>query len=108
MQCKNSRLGKALIVELSGRLDTATAASFEDHCRQSIEPTDQALVLDLERLEYLSSAGLRGILAVAKPLKARGVSVAISKAEGAVRDVLQLSGFSTIFPLIDVPVDLQR
>jgi len=106
MYCTHSRLGKTLIVELSGRLDANTAVAFEEQCRQFLEPADQAVVLDLGRLDYVSSAGLRSILTLAKQLKTQRGSLRLCKASGVVREVLEVSGFLAIFPLIESPADV--
>lgn len=101
MYLSQSRLGTTLIVELSGRLDADTASSLEDHCRLALQKSDQTLVLDLAHLEYLSSAGLRSILTLAKQFKSQGGTLALSHASGVVREVLEVSGFASIFPMID-------
>ncbi len=108
MQCQNRRIDKTLVVELSGQLDNATAQPFEDHCRQSMGQGEQGLVLDFARLEYLSSAGLRSILTIAKHAKTLHETVSISNARGPVREVLEVSGLSTIFPFLDSPGEPHR
>jgi anti-anti-sigma factor len=108
MQCRNSRLGTTLIIELVGQLDGTTGPAFEDHCRQSVLLGDQTVVLDLASLEYISSAGLRSILTVAKQLKKQGGVIMISRAHGVVRDVLEVSGLSTVFRFVDAPSDAHQ
>jgi anti-sigma B factor antagonist len=108
MECKNRQLGETLVVELGGRLNSDTVTAFEDHCRQSIGHALQDVVLDMGKLEYLSSAGLRSILTVAKRVKAIGGNVSICNATGLVHEILEVSGFLTIFPFVDPPVDLHH
>lgn len=103
MYCSHSRLGSTLVVELRGRLDADTADTLETHCHQALVKTDRTLVLDLAHLEYLSSAGLRAILTLAKQLKGQGATIALSNATGVVREVLEVSGFSAIFRFVDAP-----
>ena len=108
MQCHNSRLGRRLTVELSGQLDNSTAQAFEDHCRQSIAPDDQALMLDLSRLDYVSSAGLRSILTILKKVKPQGGKVIICGAKGTAKEIFDISGFSSMFPMVNTLEDAAK
>ena len=62
---------------------------------------ERALILDFGSLEYLSSAGLRGVLTVAKSVGAAGGEVTLANVQGIVRQVLDISGFLRMFRVLD-------
>jgi anti-sigma B factor antagonist len=101
MQIQNERRGASLVVRVSGRLDAVSSPAFEAHCQQAIERGERALILDFGPLEYLSSAGLRSILAVAKSEGAVGGEFALANARGLVREVLEISGFLGMFRCLE-------
>ena len=107
MQIHDDRYGDSLVVRGTGRPYAVTAPAFEAHCRQAIGQGERALILDSGSLEYLSSAGLRSILAVNKSLSAAGGELALANARGVVRQVFEVSGFRGMFRCIeslDTPV----
>jgi anti-sigma B factor antagonist len=85
----------ARIIHISGRLDTLTAPEFEEPLRRAIEEYP-AVVLDCGQLDYVSSAGLRVLLAGQKAATASGHSLALSGVSDAVREVFDMTGFSDI------------
>ncbi len=101
MQLQNERRGTSLVVRVSGRLDAVSTPAFEAHCQQALAQGERALILDFEPLEYISSAGLRGVLAVAKSLGAVGGELSLANARGLVRQVLDISGFLGRFRLVE-------
>jgi len=101
MEIKSQRLDASLVVSISGRLDAFTAPDFEAHCRRIIGEGERALILDFANLEYLSSAGLRAILSVAKAMSAAGGQISLANARGPVREVFEISGFLGIFRVLD-------
>lgn len=80
-----------------GRLDVMTATDFENECLQAINDGVKKLVIDLTGLEYISSAGLRGILSSAKKMKAGGGSIQFCGLTGMVEEVFVVSGLGSIF-----------
>ena len=71
----------AMVVTVNGRLDTVTQAAFDDKIRELIDGGNHRLVVDLEQLAYISSAGLRGMLTMAQLLKERDGRVCLAKAQ---------------------------
>ena len=101
MEIQTERHGTSLVVRVYGRLDAVSTPAFEAHCQQAIQQGEHALILDFGPLEYLSSAGLRGVLAVAKSVGAAGGEFTLANARGLVREVLDISGFLRMFRLLD-------
>ena len=71
MQVVTSEQGCVGIIALTGRIDATTASSFETSCRELLDSGAKKVVVDLGGVEYISSAGLRGILTMVKASKAR-------------------------------------
>jgi anti-anti-sigma factor len=90
-----------LVVEAAGRLDTATAPSFDEKRAVWMAEGHRRFVLDLSPLEYLSSAGLRSIISMAKQAGAGGGAVTLAGAQGLVKDVISLSGFDVLLSTFD-------
>lgn len=88
------------VVAVSGRLDAMTTADFERESLAWIDGGDRKILLDFAGLEYISSAGLRGILALAKRAKAVDGSVAVCAMTGMVAEVFAISGFDAFIPVV--------
>ena len=82
----------AEILALVGRLDTMTAPELETEISAML-PTVQSLTLDMEKLDYISSAGLRVILKTQKVLEKKS-GLKITHVPEAVREVFDMTGFS--------------
>jgi anti-anti-sigma factor len=93
---KTERHGTVLVASTEDRIDGVNAREFQDALQAAISDDDSAVVLDLERLTYISSAGLRVILLVAKTLQRQDKQLAVCSLGGPVREVFEISGFDRI------------
>ncbi len=82
------------IIEIAGRLDTITAPALDKTINEDIGDTKN-LVLDVKGMEYISSAGLRVLLASQKKMQKIGSMKVINVCE-AVMDVFEMTGFADI------------
>lgn len=89
--------GSKLTVCLTGRLDTTTAPQLEAELKHSISGIEK-LVLDFKTLEYLSSAGLRVLLAAQKVMNKQGAMV-IRNVNETIADIFEVTGFSEILTI---------
>ncbi len=89
----------ALVVSVAGKIDASNSPEIEKEIATSTATVQKILLLDLQGLEYMSSAGLRVVLISAKNLKAKGLDLLISGLQGPVKDVFELSGFYSIFKI---------
>ena len=101
MAISTERQGTTLIAKTAGRVDGANAREFQDDLEEAIEPTDRTVVLDLEDLTYISSAGLRVILLIAKSLRRQGAKITVCSLSDSIRQVFEISGFDKIIPVHD-------
>ncbi len=95
------RIGQAAVVLFSGRLDSYSAARIEAELVAAIEAGARKLVFDLAALDYISSAGLRVILVVAKRLKPLGGRLVLCRLSAPVLEVFEISGFLSIMAIHD-------
>lgn len=98
MTLKKQQEGGNLILSVGGRLDTATAPQLEEALQTSLDGVTH-LTLDLEKLAYVSSAGLRVILTAQKQMTKRGGVLSVRNVSVAVLEVFVLTGFTDILTL---------
>ena len=89
--------GTELTVALEGRLDTTTAPQLEASLKESISGVE-SLVLDFEKLEYISSAGLRVLLFAQKTMNKQGKMV-IRHVNETISEVFEITGFSDMLTI---------
>lgn len=99
MDLQTQTEGNILVLTLAGKLDTVTTPGFEQKVRELIDGGTQRMVVDLEQLDYVSSAGLRGLLLLSKLLNARGGRACVANIKGNVRSVFEMSAFASILPV---------
>lgn len=87
----------ALTLVLDGRLDTTTAPQLESELKDSLDDVT-ALTLDMEKLEYISSAGLRVLLSAQKRMNTQGI-IKITHAGETVMEIFEVTGFSDILTI---------
>ena len=91
----------AVIVSVKGRIDAVTAPEFEKDLSALIAQSETIFILNFDRVEYISSAGLRSILATAKKLKEKEGKILFTGLRGPVEEVFKISGFHSIFKVFD-------
>jgi len=99
MKITQSREGTHLTLSLEGRLDTTTAPHLESEMKE-ILPDTEKLTLDLKRLEYVSSAGLRVILFAQKQMNKKNGEMIVMNANASIMEVLEITGFTDILTIV--------
>ncbi|HPT17115.1 MAG TPA: STAS domain-containing protein [Kiritimatiellia bacterium] len=99
MELSVEKRNDVAIVAAGGRLDAGGAPEFETRCKALLQEGAKRLLLDLAQVDYVSSAGLRSLLVLAKAVKSAGGAMALCSLAPAVRDVMTISGFDNILPL---------
>jgi anti-anti-sigma factor len=110
--------GQVLLLRPEGRLDTETAGELELALHDAFESGRRHFVLDLARISYVSSAGLRVLLALAKKLDGDIGTLRLAALNASVKQVFDIAGFTSLFdirsnhkaaldkhPFIAAPVD---
>lgn len=85
------------VLAIAGRMDALTAPELEKVVHGLVDDGVTTVVADLSGLQYISSAGLRSILASAKALRAGGGKLGFCGLDGMVREVFQVAGLENMF-----------
>lgn len=88
--------GDAKVVMLNGKLDTNTTPTAEADINALLDGGATKLLINFEQLSYISSSGLRLLLATAKRLKASGGELKVCSLNEMATEVFEVSGFSSI------------
>ncbi len=97
MNIEQKREGAALALALEGRLDTMTAPQLEATLKEAL-PGVEALTFDLEKLDYISSAGLRVLLSAQKTMNRQG-TMKVKNANEMILEIFEVTGFSDILTI---------
>ena len=89
--------GKKLSIALTGRMDTTTAPELDAELKQSVSGIKE-LVLDFAGLEYLSSAGLRVLLAAQKVMNRQG-SMVVKNVNETIMEIFEVTGFVDVLTI---------
>ena len=85
------------VIDLIGKLDTSTSPDAEKHLNGLLKEGVKKILVNLEKLDYISSAGLRVLLSTNKQLQKTGGMMRICNLNDVVQEIFDISGFSSIF-----------
>jgi anti-anti-sigma factor len=86
------------IISLEGKMDAISAPEFEDKMGEWFEQGETSFIINLGEVSYMSSAGLRSILIVAKKLKEQNGKLIFVNLREEVQKIFRISGFSSMIP----------
>jgi anti-sigma B factor antagonist len=104
MDVSIEQIGATTVVRFNGDLDTNTSAMAQDRLNALIEEGNKDLLVSLRQVGFVSSAGLRILLATAKRLNLDG-SLKITDLNETVHDVFEISGFNSILDVYKTEED---
>lgn len=96
---KEESSGDILIITMNGRLDALTSPQAEKQVFDLINRGEHKVLFDFSGVDYLSSAGMRMLLSVAKKLKSLSGKLVISDIQPNVIDILQMAGFDHVLDI---------
>ncbi len=96
MEINTETRNGALIAKAEGRIDGENARDFESAVQTAVRDREGAVIIDCQNLSYISSAGLRAILLIAKTLGKRDVKFALCSLSEPIAEIFQISGFDQI------------
>lgn len=100
MEITASREGNTVLLKLAGRMDALTVAKFEENALRLPQDNEiSGIVIDFLDLEYISSAGLRGLLKLAKGCRSANKKLACCNLKQDVAEVFRISGFNMVIKL---------
>ena len=91
--------GDTLTVKLDGRLDTNTAPDFQTEMEPMLNDISK-LVLDFEKLDYISSAGLRVLLTFEQEMEEQEKTLEVTHVNDIIHDVFDVTGFLDILTIV--------
>jgi len=89
--------GSNLTIAIEGRLDTTTAPELENELKTALDNVTE-LTFDLEKLDYISSAGLRVLLSAQKTMNQKG-SMKIKNVKDEIMEIFEVTGFVDILTI---------
>lgn len=99
MKISTRQVDGVVVVDLEGRLDSQTAGFGNDEMVRIVKGDNKHVLINLEKLEFITSAGLRVLLMAAKLLQTAGGKLQLCAANQFVKDVLETSGFTNLISL---------
>ena len=101
MDITEDKKNNIVILGLRGNLNVMTANLLEEKFTALIDRGERRLVVDFSQLDYISSAGLRVFLIAAKKLKSVQGKIVLSSLNAQIKEIFDISGFSSIFPMFN-------
>ncbi len=92
--------GNVHIFQISGRLDSRTSPEFDERIFEAIKKGSTRFIVDFEKLEYISSAGLRVLNKAYKKLKPDDGKIMMCNMVDYIREVFEIAGFDTFLPIV--------
>jgi anti-sigma B factor antagonist len=99
MKIETRELKHVSVVTVSGRVDSATAPDLQKALQDLLDAEHKQLVLDLKDVDYMSSAGLRVLVATQKAAKKDGGALRLAQPSTRVTEVFELAGLAPIFDI---------
>ena len=100
-----NKIGQVMVMSPAGRLDAETAPHLQDEIMTHVDGGETNVLLELSGIDYVSSAGLRAVLLVAKKLQELGGRFALCGLSEPIAKVFQVTGFDAI---LDIHTDQER
>jgi anti-sigma B factor antagonist len=111
MEISHRRMNRVDLVEVSGRVDAATASQLKQRIESLFEEGRYRIVLDLAKLEYVSSPGLRVLIEARKRAREwkitdlEGGDIRIANLPPKIKEVFDLTGFTSLFEMYSDTVE---
>ncbi len=99
MDINQTSIDNVPIVSVSGRIDATTSNDLESVLNDLIDQNKSDILLDLEGVTYISSVGLRVLLATQKKVRTKKGGVKLLSLQPFVREVFEMTGFNRLFSI---------
>ena len=100
MDIIETRQQQITIFSLAGRLDSGSSPEFDKRIVQAMENGSRYIVLDCQKLDYITSAGLRVVVKTAKKLKPEQGQIILCAMADYVKEVFEIAGFDSFLPIL--------
>ena len=106
MEITQKKQDEKMIISLDGRLDANTAGSLEQVLVPLINDGEKYIALDMDKLEYISSAGLRVLVMSMKLIRKQDGKLVLAGMKDFIKEVFDIAGFTPIFEIFDSVEDV--
>jgi len=101
LQYSSAKQGKVTVIAIGGSLDAETAPKFDTKIKSEIEKGAKYIVCNMERLNYIASAGLGVLISANEALTKKGGELRISSMNEKVLKIFKLLGFINLFKIFE-------
>jgi anti-anti-sigma factor len=98
MEVTEARVGNATTLRIVGRVDSSVSAILEERVREVVS-RDGYIIVDLRDMNYVSSAGLRSFIVLAKHARGKNQTIALSGMREDVAEIFEISGLLELFSI---------
>jgi anti-sigma B factor antagonist len=95
LEITQEQVQSTIVLHVAGAVDSNTAPELQAALLRATEASSGTVELDVAKISYLSSAGLRALLLAAKALQKRGERLSLSNVPPQIQNILNLTGFTT-------------
>ena len=100
MDIIETREQQITIFSLAGRLDSSSSPEFDKRIVLAMENGFRYIILDCQKLDYITSAGLRVVVKTAKKLKPEQGQIVLCAMADYVKEVFEIAGFDSFLPIL--------
>ncbi len=104
MEITATEMNRVVLIALAGRIDSSNATQLGEAFNTWFGKGRNNLVVDLEKVDYISSAGLRELVSALKRARQEGGDLRLCAPPARVREVLELAGLTSVFAIYDTQV----
>jgi anti-anti-sigma factor len=101
IEITNIKENDITIIQINGRIDSKNASTLDTHCKNLIADGFIKLLIDLKKVQYINSTGLRVFLVLAKAIKSKKGKLVLCSLNSMVKEVMEISGFNQIIMQTD-------
>ncbi len=102
MDILEKQIGNVSVICLSGRLDAYASSEVEKKLNSLIDSFHSRLVVSFDKLEYISSSGLRVLLVTLKKLKKQQGDIRLACLRSSIKEVFDMAGFTPLFTTFEM------
>ena len=105
MEVGLTKIEEVSVLTIKGRIDTASTSKLENICSKLLSQRETKVLIDGTLIDFISSAGLRVLLKLAKEVKKYSGNLAVAHINDYVHQIFKISGFNELFPIYDNVVE---
>jgi anti-anti-sigma factor len=99
MEITENKLGQVVVFTLNGKLNTATYQTVHDRFIAAINAGEKFVLVDMSRVDFMSSVGLRVFFMAARDLQRAGGTLIVCSPQPDIKRTFEISGFPTPYPI---------